>query len=260
MELERTTGARGKDHAIETRVSPQRPRSVRNRGGGTRIRPSPRVSRPVPFVASSRIRAKTDDDAMVPLQVHRNTPSRVPAVRSISGDSRPIRSADRLRHRPGTERHRHGDRLTRGGAPGDHHRDQVFLELADPQHTREPAVIARGHLLIVRDDDRRADELHMPRIPEMVDGSDVGAHGLAAPALAAGTALQTAPRFGHRLVHGQSQADLLEVPASHLGLPQGHLLTRLLRKFLGDRRVLAHAANSDGQVATGRTAGPSGIR
>jgi hypothetical protein len=66
----------------------------------------------------------------------------------------------------------------------------------------------------------------------MINCSDVGTNGLAASALAAGTALETAPGFGHCLIRGKSQTDLLEVPASHPWLAEGHLLAGLLRKIL----------------------------
>ncbi len=92
--------------------------------------------------------------------------------------------------------------------------------------------IPNRHFLIIGYDDTGAKKLERGWGSEMVNCSDLGANGLAASALATGTALEAAPRLSHDLVRGQSQADLLEVPASHPGLAQGHLLTGLLRKVL----------------------------
>ena len=86
------------------------------------------------FSRHSRIRVRADAGAMVPLQVQRNTPNRIPSERlGLSGW---------LRHGFGPERSSQGDGLACRCASRDHHIDQVCLEFAYPEH----ALDSRGNL------------------------------------------------------------------------------------------------------------------
>ena len=62
----------------------------------------------------------------------------------------------RFWHRFGAERLGQSDGLTCSGASRDHHRHQICLELAYPEHALELIVISRRHLLIIGHDDSRA--------------------------------------------------------------------------------------------------------